>query len=255
MNEELQESAKAITAVAKTSESAIKATEKLGGFVSRIIKEPLDSSIGILTDKLKYMRWQRQIRFAEKCMAIIEERNVESEIRFLPPKFVLPVIENASYEDVDDLQDLWANLLTTALDPDRKMPRTAFIDILKQLEPIDALVLNSFYHLLLERRGQRYERYGRKSSYHDSLINYSISVRFLGHRLQVDSDELKTSVDNLIRLRLISSYIEEDTIETEVSGEADSRDITYNHGYNEVCITYLGLEFTKACLETDSQNQ
>ena len=54
--DEVSESAKAVQEVAKTTKAGIEATEKLGGFVSKIINEPIDAVVGILSDKLKFVR-------------------------------------------------------------------------------------------------------------------------------------------------------------------------------------------------------
>ncbi len=68
-----------------------------------------------------------------------EERNAISL------KLGLPIIEKSSLEDVPSLQELWANLLTNALNPKHSEEvRTIFIDIIQNLSSFDALILNAF---------------------------------------------------------------------------------------------------------------
>jgi hypothetical protein len=110
MNEEITESAKAIKEVAKTTREAISVTEKLGKFVSDLIHEPSKIVVDILADRLKYVRWQRQIRLLERMKKIIRDKNLSVDIISVPPKIALPIIENASLEEDDYLQDMWANL-------------------------------------------------------------------------------------------------------------------------------------------------
>lgn len=50
-----------------------------------------------------------------------------------------------------------------------------------------------------------------------------------------------------IRQRLASTYVEETSIETDIDDMRQDHDVSYDHGYNEVCITTLGLSFVKAC--------
>lgn len=57
--DEVSESAKAVQEVAKTTRVGIEATTKLGGFVARVINEPIEQVTGILSDRLRFMRWQR----------------------------------------------------------------------------------------------------------------------------------------------------------------------------------------------------
>jgi hypothetical protein len=40
-------------------------TQALGRFVSKITTEPLETVMGILNDKLQFVRWERKLRLAE----------------------------------------------------------------------------------------------------------------------------------------------------------------------------------------------
>lgn len=125
---------------------------RLGGFLAKVTREPVEAVTGILTDRLRFMRWERQVRLVDRSREIMLERGIGEECRPVPPKIALPIVENASVEDNDELQDLWANLLVSALDPNRPDSiRIAFIDILKQLEVVDVHVLNRAYLRTIER--------------------------------------------------------------------------------------------------------
>jgi hypothetical protein len=146
MNEEITESAKAIQEVAKTTREAISVTEKLGKFVSDLIHEPSNIVVGILADRLKYIRWERQIRLLERMRKIICDRHLSVDIISVPPKIALPIIENASLEEDDYLQDMWANFFIESGNKEsQKSIRVAYIDVIKQLERIDAEILRSAY--------------------------------------------------------------------------------------------------------------
>ncbi len=66
MFDEVTEAAKAVQETAKTARSGIEATQALGRFVSRITTEPLETVMGILNDKLQFVRWERKLRLAER---------------------------------------------------------------------------------------------------------------------------------------------------------------------------------------------
>jgi len=85
---------------------------------------------------------ERKLRLAERGRELLKQRGIQGVIRPVPYKLALPIIEHASLEDNDELQDLWANLLVSAVDPEFKgVIRSAYIDIIKQLEVIDVHIL------------------------------------------------------------------------------------------------------------------
>jgi hypothetical protein len=68
-------------------------------------------------------------------------------------------------------------------------------------------------------------------------------------KLKIKEEPYMDAIDNLIRLRLIAPYVEEDSIETEIDGEYDSKDFTYFHNYDNVCMTRFGISFIEACVD------
>ena len=141
MSEEITETAKAVQEVAKTTGQAIGTVEKVGTFFSRIMGESIDATCGMLADTLKYKRWERQIKLVEKAEYLIKKKNLEKSSIPVSPKLALPIFQNASVEDDDFLHDLYAKLLVSAIDPETQTRRTAFVEILRQLEPIDVQIL------------------------------------------------------------------------------------------------------------------
>jgi hypothetical protein len=264
MNEEIAESAKAIQEVAKATRTGIEATEKLGGFVARVINEPIEHVTGILSDRLRFMRWERQLRLGDRVLEKIKERGLEAkfnngQLNIVPPKLALPIIENASLEEDDELQDLWANLLTSALDPNfNSKIRSAYIDIIKQLEVVDVRILDVIYksyNQWLEERSGRVRNPNRIRYTHIGHSVYKINII---KPLELALTTYENSIDNLIRVRCISSFIENKHIETEVWDVPSSQDVTLDHGYERVCMTTFGVNFVEACINsklTDSPDR
>lgn len=244
MNNEIEESAKAVQEIAKTTSKGIEATEKLGGFLAKYVNEPFETLTGMLSDKLHFMRWERQLRFTDRAKEKIKERNLENNFRIVPPKLALPIIENASLEENDELQDLWANLLVSTLDPnfDRTL-RTAFIDILKQLEIVDVHVLNLVYSQCVESSENNSEFVFFKSA---------VSREYIIEKLKIDEKTYESSVDNLMRVRCIASYVEQKHIENPRRGlwNYNYFYVSLDHQYNALCITTLGRDFVEACVNT-----
>lgn len=69
----------------------------------------------------------------------------DEELRYCSLKLGVPIVENSSLEDEPILQDLWANLLANAFNPNYKDEiRVIFVDIIKNISSSDAKVLNAF---------------------------------------------------------------------------------------------------------------
>lgn len=242
MNNEVEESAKAIQEVAKAARTGIEATRQLGGLVSRIINEPVEAVVGIFTDRLQFMRAERQLRLADRLREILEERNIQGALRIVPPKFALPIVENASLEEDDELQDLWANLLASAVDANFKGEmRAAFIDIIRQLEVVDVHILDFMF------KEARREDDKDKDAPTNYLHNNLISPNRIVERLNITLEACETSIDNLLRLRCVSSNVEFQRYSAEDSYAGPRGDLL-NHGdYDLICLTPLGVNLIGAC--------
>jgi hypothetical protein len=60
-----------------------------------------------------------------------------------PPSLAIPIIIAAADESRDELLDIWAALLAAAADPSKSASfRLKFIEVAKQLDPLDASVLH-----------------------------------------------------------------------------------------------------------------
>jgi len=275
ISEEITESAKAVQEVAKTTKAGIEATEKVGSFVSRIIKQPLDEAAGMITDRLKFSRWERQQRYIERANKYIEEKNIEGELRAVPPKIALPVIENASLEENNELQDIWAYFLASAVDPnfDGSL-RTAYIDIIKQLEIIDVHILNHIYRYFCdESKLQSEEARKNQSKFYAPKydpqnvgfifdgITFPIEGLEIRHKVRITDLEIyKESIDNLMRVKCISSIVSDGkagvwktkegdhTFNYSIQNETSVVNYNVNNLYEEIYITSLGISFAKACI-------
>lgn len=144
----MTDEAKAIEEVAKTSGKAIDAAREFGGFISKYAGSPLEQAIGIFDDKLKYLRWERQIRLMERANKFLADRGLPLPTRKVPLQIAIPLIQSGSLEEDDSLQDRWASLLVNAGDASLSTEvRRAFISILEDLSPLDAVLLEKIYDI------------------------------------------------------------------------------------------------------------
>lgn len=141
-----EEESKAIGAVAETTGKAIDASRELGGFIARFIGGPLEQAAGIVEDKLKYLRWERQMRLIQRANAFLAANGMREPTRYVPMNIAIPLLQGASLEENDQLQDRWAKLLVNAGDEesDVNVPRL-FVSIMDNMDPLGAEVLEKIY--------------------------------------------------------------------------------------------------------------
>lgn len=240
---EITATAKATEEVAKASGRAIDAMNQLGSFTAKVMKEPIEETVGILTDRLRFFRWERQLRLYDRWKEIIDERNIDLETASLAPKLGLPIIENATLEENDYLQDIWARLLATSMDPKRReIVRSAFIEIAKQLEAIDASVLDGIHNLYF-----CYEQDTGKENPVPSKVEIRKSQILA--ECEIDHEAYEEVIDNLFRLRLCTPYVVTEEFDVVRNGGPDKLPFSAVFQYESICITALGLSFIAACIK------
>lgn len=92
----------------------------------------------MVSDYLKVVRFERQIRLSERVRHFLAERGLDAPTRRIAPNIVLPLLENASLEEDDDLQDVWARLLVNGGDAHSGIElHPAFGAVLAQMTAFD----------------------------------------------------------------------------------------------------------------------
>lgn len=140
--------------------------------------------------------WARKSRFERqiKTLLLAKERLERAGLspKSVNLKILVPLLENAALEDSDEMTERWAALLAKAANPNRKLGHeSAFVEILRQLTPLDAQALDRFYSLLF--------RYAPNAEWKD----YGVYNHELRDGLKCEPQELSIAIDNLLRLRLV----------------------------------------------------
>lgn len=238
MTDEIVETAKATQEVAKTTVKGLEVSEKVGVFFAKVLGEPIETATGILGDKLKFMRWERQVRLIDQVQKINHDRGIEGKEIPVSPKLAIPIIENASLEENDLLQDLWAKLMSSAQGKDSSNAvRSAFIDIIKQLEVIDVQILNAMFDGYVKA-------VGRENIHNGTPRRISFSKTNIISVLKISEHVYEDSVDNLMRVRFVCS-------EVKVMGgiSMGGESATIDKGYESLNLTSLGVRFVIACVK------
>lgn len=146
----MSEEAKAAQEIAKTAGKAIDAASKAGGFIARFVSGPLEQGVGIWEDRLRYARWERQLRLMRRAEDFLKASGLQAPTRAIPLKLAVPLLQGGSLEDDDELQDRWAALLVNAANADAVAVQRSYLAILEQLSPLEAKILDVIYALPYE---------------------------------------------------------------------------------------------------------
>jgi abortive infection alpha-like protein len=126
--------AKATEATAKASNNAIEASRELGHF----IRGPASELVGMLEDHLKVVRFERLVRLWARVRNILTEKGMDGPTRRIALNIGIPLLENATLEEDDDLQEVWARLLVNGGDANSGIElRRAFVSVLAEMSARD----------------------------------------------------------------------------------------------------------------------
>jgi hypothetical protein len=130
---------------AKLGQEAIKALRGVGSFFEKALGSTPEDLVAYLGgDWLRVRRWENLVKHFERARQRLAEWHV-TETRPASLSVALPILRGAADEDRDELVDLWARLLANAMDPKLNSVRQWFIDAVRKMDPVDAIVLR-FIH-------------------------------------------------------------------------------------------------------------
>jgi hypothetical protein len=136
------EQAKAVAAVAETTGKGIEAASKFLSYWAAVFDTaPHDLFAYLIGDRLHHARIRRLFKILQRTEEILTERQVKKP-EAPSESIATPLIAAARQESNEALQEMWAKLLATAMDPARRsVVSRSLIEIVHQMEPIDALVM------------------------------------------------------------------------------------------------------------------
>lgn len=122
------------------------AVAKASKFLEALLIPPLEQ-VGLLAhDQIKFLRWKNRVRICLKSQEYLEKKGIQP--RKVAIKTLVPLLEYGSLEEDSSMQERWAALLANAADPKTTHELTLpNIEILKQLSPIEAKILDIMFEL------------------------------------------------------------------------------------------------------------
>ncbi len=195
-------------------------SEKAIEWLDSVIGKPIRQLGLIIEDKLKFKRYKNQVDILIKTKEFIKDKQLSpNEIK---PKFLADFFENCSWEDDENIQELWARLLAKALTiKDSANETIMYLHILRQLSPKEVEILHKFYM-------DRFKNGWIPSQY------VSIGALQGGNANQASKTSSDIAIDNLVRHNLLR-FNNSSTHPTQV------RHLVFG--------TYLGYHFSLACMK------
>lgn len=193
--------------------------EEVSSFLGKITPDFVEEAGGIIHDQVRYWRWKNQIKIVKKAEDLLQKEPLLHKVSL---KVLVPLIENASLEDEDSLQNKWAAMLANAATQSQTV-LPLFPALLKELSSIEVLILDNLYEVYAELQTQPVQ-------FDKNKIKTNSSIK---------DDEIDVIVENLFRLNICSS-----------PGSVGSLigDYPFSVHTNEIFeLTALGIAFIKSC--------
>ena len=223
---EISEIGKAGQETAKTLSQGIDAVSEMGQFISRYVSGSLEQAAGIFEDHFRYIRWERQQRLMIRAEEFRNQRGLSLPNKSIPLKNAVPFFLNATLEENNDLQDMWARLLINGTNKSTGINiERSFIEILAQISFLEASILQAIYELPFVKTSQT-------GVVTEKLPEYAlVAENKPANKYEDPTHEVKLALANLARLGCIK-------IPT-----------TWNGGeiFSEINSTILGKELVAAC--------
>lgn len=189
----------------KTIQQFAPLTETALIFIGRVVGPPVEALGGILGDQLKAWRAANLDRIGQKWEKIRSERGViPAALQELPFGDAFRAIDAASKEEDTNVQDLWAQIICSAMDSrlDIKFKKL-YIDILNSINGLEAKILQNVF----SNYGNDDEPSEKHKIYPHLLEDYT-------------PNQIQISLENLHRLRVITPGLTEyEILESETHDE------------------------------------
>lgn len=112
-------------------------------FLGKLIMPSVEEVGLLIQDKVKMWRLNNQIKMLNKARTICEQNKIN--IRSISPKLIAPLLEGASLEEDENMQEKWAALLSNLIDSEQNIQNHVFPYMLSQLSSNEVSALDEFF--------------------------------------------------------------------------------------------------------------
>ncbi|MCF2219391.1 DUF4393 domain-containing protein [Chryseobacterium sp. PS-8] len=243
-----------------------KAAETTEGLIKGLFGSAFHETGEMIADQVRLRRFKNQIKIFEKAKAFLSEKTDFQKINL---KVLAPLIEFSSYEEDENLQEMWAKLIKNILcKPFPIVLQQNAISVLNKISNDEARILNYVYNVVEQKRVNRAKSDNRmprldlflnsengnnnKKNSKDYKIDwFSISLKSISSDLKIDQENLETLISNLVALGTLKYKTEVEVTNAEKSSEdPDDKELDIEldvRDYNYIKITKLGFVFVELC--------
>jgi len=210
--------ANAMEATANSVQPIAELTLKAGALVAKVIGVPAEQIGEIFTDRLRLYKYKNLCSVADSVESIHQKRRIEGKTVAIPPRLAIPLLESAALENNETLQQVWALLIANSTDPNFKPQlHPGFIEVVKQLSPDEAILLNLFRGLkrypMIYTGGQELDAVKLMENFLHNRENPKRKEPFDTAYEEIEEhskplpiksrSSIKVYMDNLVRLRIV----------------------------------------------------
>ncbi|MDR3502215.1 MAG: Abi-alpha family protein [Legionella sp.] len=220
-----------------------KAVVEISEILKILIKEPLAEAGQLLTDQIKYWRWQNKIKILQKANKFLESRDIDP--KSLPEPFpyeiVIPLLEASGEATDDTISTMFSNLLADSLDPvTSRLIHPSYGKVLNQLAPIDVRILVGLFSetsVFIEqiKQGNIPKKYNKELQAHRQVRYYEQSLIDVW---KLSPEVVRISLENIKRLGICD--------EGHWAARIDRKPF--------LCLTDYGFSFIGKCMQHDVTN-
>lgn len=195
-------------------------------FLGKLINPALEEGGGILQDNIKFWRFKNQINIALKAKKFLAKKGIKPAK--VSPKILLPILENGSLEEEESMQKKWAALLANSADPNKRYSvKPSFAEILKELSPIEVLLLDKMFDEANKNKNP-------------NKVEVFFDKEKICQGIKIDKKQFDIIADNLFRLNLCQPP-------ASFGGVKIGKYPVQLRTYELIGFTQLGHEFVKSC--------
>lgn len=241
------------------SSTVEKGLELAKEFLGKLISPTLEEVGLLISDNIKFIRFKNQVRILLKAREYVERKNLT--LAEIPIKILVPLLEKASLENNDFLQDKWAKMLVNMVDSEKNFQNQIFPYLLSQISKEEFDELKELLNKEDKLTERKLELEALKVEHDDkySLKNETKSIKKEIEQIEKDGFFLSLQgfeYENLLRLGILKKlppkiYIEEfktgGSSVYESSEQWHQIDAEYDlddYGYR---ISDLGIKFMQVC--------
>ncbi len=203
-----------------------KLVERAYGFLEQLVGPPIKEIGELLSDQVRLWRFKNQVNILLKAEKFLKDKEISP--RKVPIKMLVPLINNGSLEENEDMQLKWASLLANAANPNYQYDiHSSYVEILKELSPLEAKLLDKMFDEINKKPPQERE---------ELFFDKQKICTFM----HIDPDRFNVLVDNLFRLSLLQPPASH-------KGVRIGKYPIVMRTYEVVQLTALGYDFVRAC--------